>query len=294
MNKKNIFHFKPTIILLLIISTIILLVYSLAYDKALDFIKYFSYLYSTFSLMVVIFNIKRLYLYIKSIFFKTKWFNSTKKLLYKNKIIKKYFEDVKFKTLINLCISVIINFGFIFIKLINGITNKSVWFISLALYYFLLTLIKIILLNNLRKYDEKKENKIYRNVGYFIMALNIALVIMIIQMIRTNVAIIPKGYIIYLTALYSFYLIISAIINVIKYRKFKSPILSSVKVINLLTSSVSILMLQTTMIATFGENELEFMRLMNSITGGIISVLTLSLSTYMIIKGQNELKSSEY
>jgi len=67
-------------------------------------------------------------------------------------------------------------------------------------------------------------------------------------------------------------------------------ILSSVKVINLLTASVSILMLQTTMIATFDGTNIEFMKLMNQITGGIISVITLTISTYMIIKGQRGLK----
>ena len=126
------------------------------------------------------------------------------------------------------------------------------------------------------------------------MALNVALVIMIIQMVNSNVAVVYEGYIIYLTAFYTFYLIISAIINVFIYKKYNSPILSSVKIINLLTASVSILMLQTTMIATFGENELEFMRLMNSITGGAISILTLSISTYMIIKVHNKLKVSKY
>lgn len=113
-------------------------------------------------------------------------------------------------------------------------------------------------------------------------------------MVNSNVAVVYEGYIIYLTAFYTFYLIISAIINVFIYKKYNSPILSSVKIINLLTASVSILMLQTTMIATFGENELEFMRLMNSITGGAISILTLSISTYMIIKVHNKLKVSKY
>ena len=200
MHKKNIFHFKPITIILLIISTIILLIYSLANDKALDPIKYFSYLYSTFSLIVVLFNIKRLYLYLKNGFLNTNIFKNTERLLYKNKLIKKYFKDVNFKTLINLCFSAIINFSFIFIKFTNGIINKSVWFVSLALYYFLLTLVKIVLLNNLRKFDKKKEYKIYRNVGYFIMALNVALVIMIIQMVNSNVTVVYEGYIIYLTA----------------------------------------------------------------------------------------------
>lgn len=288
--KKKLFQFKPITIILLVITTIILLVYSLGYKNALPFIQYFSYLYSTFSLIVVLSNIKRLYLYTKNNILNTKFYKNTKKSLYKHKYIKKYFEDVRFKNLINLCLSSIINFSFIFIKFVDGINNKSIWFISLSVYYFLLTLIKLFLLNNLRKYDNEKEFNVYRNIGYFIMVLNIALVIMIIQMVKSNVAIIPKGYIIYLTALYSFYLIISAIINLIKYGKYKSPILSSIKVINLLTASVSILMLQTTMIATFGENNFEYMRLMNSITGGIISAITLVISTYMILKGQKQIK----
>ena len=179
---------------------------------------------------------------------------------------------------------------FIFIKFVDGVNNKSVWFISLSVYYFILTLIKLFLLNNLRKYNEKREFIVYRNVGYFIMILNIALGTMIIQMISSNVAVIPSGYIIYLTALYSFYLIISAIIDVIKYRKYKSPILSSIKVINLLTASVSILMLQTTLIATFGNNDFEYMKLMNSLTGGFIAIITLAMSAYMIIKGQKQIK----
>lgn len=117
------------------------------------------------------------------------------------------------------------------------------------------------------------------------MILNISLVIMIIS----NVAVINSGYIIYVTAIYTFYLIISASIDVVKYKKYKSLILSSIKAINLLTASVSILMLQTTMIATFSENNIEFMRLMNIITGSIISIVTLGISTYMIINGQKQL-----
>ena len=287
------FQFKPITILFFVISTIILLIYSLGYKNALEPIKYFSYLYSTFSLIVVLLNTKRFYSYLKDGFLNTNIFKNTKKLLYKSKLIKKYFEDINFKTLINLCFSAVINFSFIFIKFTDGLLNRSIWFVSFSLYYFLLTIVRIILLNNIRKFNKKKEYMIYRNVGYFIMILNVALVIMIIQMVNDNVAVVYEGYIIYLTAFYTFYLIISAIINVFAYKKYNSPILSSVKVINLLTASVSILMLQTTMIATFGDNELEFMRLMNSVTGGVISVITLSISIYMIIKGRNKIKSSQ-
>lgn len=286
---KNLFHYKCSTILFLIISTILLLIYSLGYDDSFEPINYFSYLYSSFSLVVVICNIKRFYLYLKKKFLKTKLFNNINIFLNKNRLIKRYFDDIRFKNVINLSISAIINFGFIFINFINGILNKSIWFISVALYYFLLTIIRIILLNNLRKYNIKKEYKIYRNVGYFILVLNVALVIMIIQMVHSNVAIVYDRYVIYLTATYTFYLIINAIINVFVYKKYNSPILSSVKVINLLTSSVSILILQTTMIATFGENDLEYMQLMNGITGSAISFLTIAVSIYMIKKSYRKI-----
>lgn len=286
MTKKRLFHYNPVIIFLLIITTIGLLIYSLGYEDARHFIQYFSYLYSTYSLIVVIFNIKRLYLFIKTNLLNTGLYKKTKNKLYKYKYLQKYFEDIRYRNMINLCLSSVIDFSFIFIKFVDGITSKSIWFISLAVYYFIITIIRLFLLNNLRKLDDNKEFIIYRNTGYLIMTLNIALVIMIFQMIRTNVAVVPSGYIIYLTALYSFYLIILAIVNVIKYKKYNSPILSSIKIINLLTACVSILMLQTTMIATFGDNNFEYMKLMNSITGGVISVITLAISTYMIIKGQ--------
>lgn len=286
MKKKSIFKFKPITIFLLIITATILLVYSLGYNKANNIINYFSYLYSALVLIIIIFNIKRLYLFIKESINNNILYKKIKTFLYKYKYIRKYFEDIRFKNLINLCLSSIVNFSFIFIKFVDGINNKSIWFISLSIYYFLLTLIKLFLLNNLRKYNNKKEYIVYRNIGYFIMILNIALVVMIFQMVSSNVAIIPKRYMIYLTATYTFYLIISAIINLFVYRKYKSPLLSSIKVINLLTASVSVLMLQTTMIATFGGDNFAFMKLMNTITGTVISIIALGISTYMIINGQ--------
>ncbi len=103
-------------------------------------------------------------------------------------------------------------------------------------------------------------------------------------MIIKNKAVADNSYMVYLNALYSFYLIISAIINVIKYRKYKNKLLTSVKIINFFTATVSIFMLQTTLLATFGANQLEFIKLMNTITGSVISILTLGISSYMIIK----------
>lgn len=112
---------------------------------------------------------------------------------------------------------------------------------------------------------------------------------MIIQMVAKNVAIIYDDHVIYLSAMYSFYLIISATINIFRYRKYNSPILSSVKIINLFTALVSILMLQTTMIARFREDSFDYMRRMNSVTGTIVPAIILSTAIFMIFKGNRKI-----
>jgi len=282
MKKK--YYLNPIIIFLLIISTIILLIYSLGTKNPIEVIRYFSFLYSTIVLIITILNIKRFYLYIKAIIINSKAYQHTKNKLFNIKIIRKYFEDLRFKNLINLSLSTIFNLIFIFINFINGIINKSLWFTSLSIYYLFLTIIKIYLLTNFKSSTKSTENNIYKYVGYLLMLLNLILSGVMVQMIIKNKAVADNSYMIYLNALYSFYLIISAIINVIKYRKYKNKLLTSVKIINFFTATVSIFMLQTTLLATFGENQLEFIKLMNTITGSVISILTLGISSYMIIK----------
>lgn len=290
---KKFFKQPWYLIVFYIISTIILLIYSLGYEKAIEWVKYFTYLYSTYSLIVVIVNLKRFHLFLKNKMINTNTYKNIKSLLYKNKTIEKYFTDKKFMNLINLNLSTIINFIFIFLKFRDGVVYKSSWFISLSIYYLILTITKIFLLRKLNENkDIKYEYAVYRSTGYLLMALNLILAGMTIQMIIKDVSQVYEGNIIFASAFYSFYLIITAIINMFKYRKYNSPILSSVKTINLFTALVSILMLQTTMIATFSvDNYMEYMQLMNTLTGSGVLLIILTISTYMIIKGTKVIKN---
>ena len=77
---------------------------------------------------------------------------------------------------------------------------------------------------------------------------------MIVLMVRTNSGFTYPGYIIYLSALYTFYTMITAVVNVVKFRKLGSPILSAAKILNFISAMMSILGLQTAMISRFSEN----------------------------------------
>ena len=100
-----------------------------------------------------------------------------------------------------------------------------------------------------------------------------------------------QGVLIYVIALYTFYITTIAIINMVKYRKYRSPILSITKVIQLASALFSMLFLETAMFAQFGaDTSMETKRLMIMLTGAGISVTVVSMAVYMIVQTTKEIK----
>ena len=187
--------------------------------------------------------------------------------------------------MVSLYISTLINLLFVVIKIINGIRFGSAWFISVGIYYALLAFTRFSLLVNLRReHSIASEYRIYRNTGVFMLVLNTALIAMIAQMILTDARPEYPVNIIFINAAYSIFLIALAVNNVVKYRRFKSPILSAVKAIGFLASLVSILMFQTTLLEYFGENT-EFIRRMDTVTGAGVAAVIIIIAVDMIRKG---------
>ena len=64
-----------------------------------------------------------------------------------------------------------------------------------------------------------------------------------------------NGILIYVMAMYTFYVTTNSIIDIFKYRKYNSPIMSTSKPISLAAALVSMLSLETAMLSQFsGEN----------------------------------------
>ena len=92
-----------------------------------------------------------------------------------------------------------------------------------------------------------------------------------------------RGNIIYLSALYTFYTMITAVVNVVKFRKLGSPILSAAKILNFISAMMSILGLQTAMISRFSENGDNYRKTMNAITGGFVYCIVIFVAVFMLI-----------
>ena len=84
------------------------------------------------------------------------------------------------------------------------------------------------------------------------LILNFALAGVVIQIVRAGRGYHYPGVLIYIAAMFMFYAVILAVFNLVKYRKYDSPAISAAKAINFMADAVSILSLQTAMLAEFG------------------------------------------
>lgn len=183
----------------------------------------------------------------------------------------------------SLIFSFLINLIYGFLKLTLGIYYKSEWLITLAVYYLLLCLMRGSFFLKIEKVDGYKKLK---HIGIILLFLDIVLAGMIILIIKQNQIISYPGYLIYIVALYDFYLIISAFIKVFKYHKKNSPILIASKCINLTVAMISMISLEVAMINKFGSNDNSFKLIMISCTGLGVCFINSFMAIYLIIKNK--------
>ena len=78
----------------------------------------------------------------------------------------------------------------------------------------------------------------------------------------------------------------------IQFRHTKSPVISAVKTINLAAALVSMLTLETAMLAAFGQNDsTRFREIMNGATGGTVCTLILLLAIRMLYRAVRALST---
>lgn len=113
----------------------------------------------------------------------------------------------------------------------------------------------------------------------------------VILVVHQNSGFEYPGMLIYVMAMYTFYATIMAVRNVIKFRRYGSPVLSAAKVISLTAALVSMLSLETAMLTQFGAaNDPAFRQVMTASTGAGISVLVLGMAIFMIVHSAKQMK----
>lgn len=258
------------------------------------FLRYASYHASAYALVVTITGLG----HIKPALNRVKSFVSRHPLMQKLRstaLGEKLLTDIRFRAGISLYQGFFINLLYIVMKLVSGIVYRSTWFIALAVYYSLLAVMRFLLVRHVSVQDEASELRRYRLCGFMLLFMNQALAALVNFMVHQNKGFDYPGVLIYAMAFYAFYAVITSIVNVVKTRRQKSPILSAAKVINLVAAMVSILSLETAMLAQFGgDDDPLFRKYMTAATGGVVCTIVILMAAYMIWRANKKLKRLEF
>ena len=173
-----------------------------------------------------------------------------------------------------------------------SILSGSIWFLMFSIYYIALSFGRL----GIYYYKRKAENKsalasikLYRNSGLFLLIMNFAIGVAVLQIVFIEKGFNYPGLFIYAVATYAFTKITFAIINISKTRGTENYTEMALRSINLIDSSVSILALQTALISEFSEGSADI-TVMNGITGTVVFLFTLAFGIFMIIKSHKEIK----
>ena len=203
----------------------------------------------------------------------------------------KYMSDVHFRNRVSLYFGLTVNLAYIVMKLSAGIVYRSAWFVSLAIYYALLAVMRLFLLRYKPGGDDVGELRRYRMCGFLLLIMNQALAGIVIFMVHQNRGFRYPGVLIYAMALYSFYAVITAAVGIVKTRRRQSPVLSATKAVSFVAALVSILSLTTAMLAQFGSgDDADFRRSMTAAVGGGVCTVVIIMASYMIRRANKELK----
>lgn len=199
----------------------------------------------------------------------------------------RYRHDVVYKIRVSLFCSLVMNVLFVCMKTASGLIYHSAWFLTLASYYFLLALIRSILLLYLQKPEEEDsplmEWQRYRWVGAVLLVMNHLLTGMTGYMVTNQNAFVYPGVLLYGMAIYTAYALCSATYNLFRYRKYGAPILSAAKIVSLTAALVSFLALESASVTAFGSYFKTHHTEWTAATGSFVCALVLFLSLYMLV-----------
>lgn len=240
-------------------------------------IAYISYVLSAYALTITVARSINL----------IKWIN---KKLHSNKYTNRLLTDRDLKNNINLFSGTFFNMIYGIFKFITGFIYRSVWFGATGVYYLVLGMMKLSLTKHVIKNSDKKtQHTQYRKIGILMFLLNVAMVGMIVLMIRNGESATYPGFIIYAQAGYTFYILITAVINIVKYRKDHTPLIAASKSINLVAAVMSMFILQVAMINQFGvDSDASFKAIINTISGSVASLVTIGIAIFMLINSKSK------
>ena len=274
------------LMVLLTIASAVLLTFVFIKHWEQRAIAYFIYVLAFYTLSVVtVFCVMVL----------PKQYGRIKKKILANPLGNRYATDKVFRTKVSLNLSLGINLLYVAINVLSWYLYQSWWFVCLAVYYVIMSVMRFLLVRYVRLHpigaDRYGELKRSLACSYIMLLLNFFLTGAVMMVVYQNKGFAYHGILIYVMAMYTFYTAAHAIVNLVKYRSFESPVMSTAKVISMAAALVSMLNLETAMFAEFGADMAKRdQQLMIILTGAGISITVIVMAVFLIVRCTKEMR----
>lgn len=274
------------IVLLLVVLSAVSLLYIFLNGLQEAWFAYAAYIFAFYTLTV-------LCIFLSIVL--PKKYRGIKQKVQDTTIGNRYLSDHMFRAHVSLYVSLAVNLLYVGVNVLSYVLYRSMWFVILAVYYGILAIMRFLLARYVRlkgvgqdRLGELKSNVICSGI---LLSLNFVLSGAVLMILYQDKGFEYHGILIYVVALYTFYMTTMAIVNSIKYRKYNSPVITTTKVIALSTALVSMLSLETAMFSQFGQEMApENQQLMIILTGAGVSITVVIMSVYMMVKSIKEMK----
>ena len=226
-------------------------------------------------------------------------YRKIKQKIYEHPLGNRLMTDRVFRTNISLCVSFVVNMLYVGLNVWSWYMLRSYWFLVLAVYYAIMAVMRYLLVRYVRIQKigtsilgEWKRSKV---CAYILLLINLSLSGAVLMILYQSKGYDYPGLMIYVMALYTFYSTTHAIVDIVKYRKLGSPIMSTAKIVSLSAALVSMLNLETAMFAQFGADmSPENQRIFIILTGAGVSAAVVTLSAILIVKATKAIRSEKY
>jgi hypothetical protein len=213
---------KNTIKFVFTLLSVLLLIYIFLWRNQFSPIAYVAYVLSAYTLTVLVVGIPSIV-------------KRGKLLIYNNPFGSRFLTEVNYRTMLFMYLGLVINLLYVLFDLVTCFRYSSIWSGAVAIYYIVLSLIHFFLLRTSRiifKQEHGVKRQIqelhsYRLCGFLLFLLNLTMTGMVFQIIWQDKSYVYLGLVIYGAAGFTFCRLIIAIVNVVKFRKKNSPILTA-------------------------------------------------------------------
>ncbi|MBQ6326282.1 MAG: hypothetical protein IJI26_09485 [Clostridia bacterium] len=281
-------HPRPALLALIVVTAAVLETLCLNGTIQAPAVAYFSYLYSTYALIVFCAwlpgHVRRRR-------------SAASRRLYKIanahpclEPVRRFLSDAEYRLQALLYPSLAFNLLYGGFKLAMGVYYRSWWMTGVGFYYIILAGMRFGLLRHflLRKGNGSAaaDWRLYRRTAWALLALTLAMSGLITQTVLLNRAYDYPGTLIYAFALYAFIKIGVAAPSLIRHRNGENRVLAASRSLSFACALMSILALQTAMIHRFGGGE-AYACTANALTGLAVCLLMLGMCLSMLLRSRD-------